>query len=71
MSDEKFISFFDQCIERIKDKTLTDSQLQIIAEFYITFLFTDTNNIDDISNKELLKYISMGWYVYNELKKTK
>ena len=67
MSDEKFIAFFQQCIERLREKTLTKSQEQLVLEFYTNFLFSDAVNVSALSESELLRYLSLGWFIYNEI----
>ena len=49
----------------IENDKLTEQQLQQVGEFFMTFLFLKDNKKSD---KDFMKFITMGWYVYNNLK---
>ncbi len=65
---EQFIPFLQTCIDRIKDGTMSQDQRLLISEFYTKFMHSDSIQTE-INDTDLLKYLSMGWYIYNELSK--
>jgi hypothetical protein len=60
---DQFIPFLENCIDKIKDDSLSQEQRLLISEFYTKFLYPNQEE----SETDLLKYLSMGWYIYNEL----
>lgn len=60
-------------IDHIRSDTLEDSKLQMVSKLLIEFDFYDELEHDktsSFSENELLKFLSMGWYIYTNLKNT-
>ena len=44
---------------------LTPSQRKVITDFFYSFHFLDRE--EETDDKKMLKYISLGWYIYENL----
>ena len=69
MEEQKVISFLENLIEGLKDKSLTEEQAKRVSEFYLSYGFLDTITEDDISNKDMINFLSLGWYIYSNFNK--
>jgi hypothetical protein len=69
--EDKFITFLQSCIDRLKDGSLSADQKLLVSEFYTKFMFSDANVSETLSEKDMLKYLTVGWYIYNELENNK
>ena len=69
--EDKFITFLQSCIDRLKDGSLSADQKLLVSEFYTKFMFSDANASETLSEKDMLKYLTVGWYIYNELENNK
>ena len=78
-SDEKLIDFLRELANSVENKQLNSKQLQSIGEFFMSYKFQEqairslnyTDEDEDMSEEELLKFISLGWYVYRIILKNK
>ena len=76
----KLVKFLRELAVSIENEQLEPTQLQSVSEFFMIYKFreqavrslnyTDTEE-DDLSDDELLKFISLGWYVYRIILKNK
>jgi hypothetical protein len=75
-STEDLIPFLRKLADSIENKELEIQQLQSIGEFFMSYQFqeqaskdSDTSGLisENFSQKELLKFVSLGWYVYQVL----
>jgi hypothetical protein len=44
---------------------LTRPQRQLITEFFYSFHFSERN--EETDEKKMLKYLTLGWYIYENL----
>jgi hypothetical protein len=59
----------------IENDKLNNSQLRSIGEFYVSYLFNEDNDYEelpitdeeDISDKDFKKFLALGWYIYNKI----
>ena len=51
----------DEILHNIKNNNITTSQLEIIKEFILKMEFSEKSN--KFSEKDMMKYLSVGWYV--------
>jgi len=76
------IHFLEDIAERMKNRMLSDQEEKLVCQFFIDHSYYTSNmsnmsnisNISNISNdsdshteKDLRKYITMGWYIYQNL----
>ena len=62
------VPFLRDLANSIEKQELTPKQLQDIGEFFMSYQFQEqTQNGANFSKKELIKFLSLGWYVYNVL----
>lgn len=75
MSDtEKLSNFLRQLADDVQKNQVLSSQLQHIGEFYMAYQFheqaikdndeTLNSNTDDITSAKFIKFLVMGWYIY-------
>jgi hypothetical protein len=71
-------AFLENLIDQYKRRLLTEEQEKRVTEFYMKecFLSKDSSDASDLSDasdasdnlsKDSLKYLVMGWYVYEQL----
>lgn len=62
--DNAIPNFLSDLSENFKNKT--DKERMLIIEFFLKYNFLCRTNELEISEKDLIKYLSLGWYIYNE-----
>ena len=73
MNKEVIISKLKDIISQINDDLIPDEKLQMISKLIIELDFYDEfegQKSSPYSQNELLKFLSMGWYIYSNLKNT-
>jgi hypothetical protein len=68
--ENPLITFFRDLADKIERKELSSEQLKNLGEIYIKdSMISNLQSIEEHLNDEeaLLKYITMGWYVYEVL----
>ena len=68
MRDE-IINFLLNLAEKMKQKTLSDEEEKQVSEFYMSFSFLQTLPISQ--DKDMIKYMALGWHIYNNLQQEK
>ena len=78
-TNERLIPFLRNLADSIENGDIMPKELQRIGEFFMSYQFqkqadidnddTDNNNENMFTKKELLKFVSLGWYVYQILLK--
>ena len=74
MLEEKIIHFLEEILNNMKNKELSDDDLRKVTEFYLSYNFLNINEEDgdNFTDKDLVSFLSLGWYIYeNEVKKVK
>ena len=70
--NDKLIDFLDETSKLMKEKKLSENQTRIIGEFYMAFKFNENvDNISDLSEKDVVKFLFLGWYIYNMIRISK
>ena len=60
--------FFRNWADDIENDKLNEEELRYSGEFYISYLVQnhlDNNQDIDVSEKDLIKCLFLGWYMYN------
>ena len=83
-NNDALIPFLRNLADSIEKQQLLPTQLQSIGEFFMMYNFQEQTRRDNIEIKEeakpaekefskedLLKFLSMGWYIYQILLKDK
>ena len=62
-------AFLENLIDQYKRRLLTEEQERRVTEFYMKECFFSKESSDPSDNlsKDSLKYLVMGWYVYEQL----
>ena len=62
------ILFFRNLVDDIENDKLNERELRSSGEFYMSYLVQNQINNDqdiDISDRDLVKFLFLGWYIYN------
>ena len=63
MKNNNIIDFLEKLIVNIENDKLSNEKLLKIFEFYINYNYSD--NINNIDDTEIKKYLTLGWLIYN------
>lgn len=59
------INFLRKLSDELEQNSLSSEQNKQIGEFYMNYTMnTDTSEENKFSNEELVKFITLGWYMY-------
>lgn len=61
MNTTKLIEQLQCIINKLQNNNINSEQIDIIKEFILKMNFTEFNK--ESSEKDLMKYLSIGWYV--------
>ena len=74
---DELIPFLRKLADAIENRDLSQPQLQSIGEFFMSYQFQEQALKDgedtivkdeyNFSQKDLIKFVSLGWYVYQVL----
>tara|TARA_Y100000996_G_C22514843_1_gene639966 strand:+ start:249 stop:512 length:264 start_codon:yes stop_codon:yes gene_type:complete len=60
--------FLKEILDKLENNQLNDDQLAKIGQFRISYLYENQNENDiEYSQDELVKFLSLGWYIYTQL----
>jgi hypothetical protein len=65
---QNLILFFKNLADDIENDNLNEKQLQSSGEFYMSYSIQNEIDNDqniDMSEKDLIKFLFLGWYMYN------
>ena len=71
MTQEEIIIFLKKLTEDLEKGDLTSEQQLSIYEFYLSYIFINKISCEEEEEekeKEILKYASLGWYIYSNMK---
>ena len=65
-NNKKIIDFLRQVANSIEQQDIDEKTLQNAGEFYIKNLFMkETEMVEcELEKKDILKFLTMGWYIY-------
>lgn len=68
----KLSSFVEDILEKIQSNTLDyETKLELI-DFYTRCTYKNINNdVNNLDDSNVVKFLCMGWYIYNELESKK
>ena len=61
------ITFLKNITKSIEDSSINEEKLKLVREFYTSYSLQNIECPDEFSEKEILKFLTMGWYVYNHI----
>jgi len=61
MNTTKLIEQLQCIINKLQNNNINSEQIDIIKEFILKMNFTEFNK--ESSEKDLMKYLSIGWYI--------
>ena len=65
LKKKNLILFLQKLIDGMKNNTLDDNSIKQISEFYMSWQFKEDQG--EYTREELIKYLSLGWYIYTNL----
>jgi hypothetical protein len=65
--EKELPQFLRNLADRIESNTLSEEDLRKVSEFYMSHLFRD--KIGNTSQDDYMKFLVLGWYVYNQTEK--
>lgn len=65
METKKLVLFLKNLANSVEQDSLDNKQLANVSEFYMSWKFK--RNTGEYSSQELIKYLSLGWYIYTYL----
>jgi len=73
-TNDKIIEFLRNTADLIEKNEIDDQSFQIAGEYYMRYLLR--TEVDDVQNttieeKDLVKFLTVGWYIYNIILKEK
>jgi hypothetical protein len=66
--NHKLVPFLKELIESIESNQLSEEQLKHIGEFFMSYRFYENSN-ENSNETDIVKFITMGWYIYTQLLK--
>ena len=67
MNKQDFINKLKSITQKFENDSYDDKTKQYISQFIIDLDFINDVNNNNIPNKDFLKFLSMGWYIYSNL----
>lgn len=68
-ADKKLVPFLRKLADKIENNTILPEELKSVGDFFIKHKFIKNievqNNNNEFSKDELMKFICLGWYIYN------
>jgi hypothetical protein len=60
--EKEIIKFLNDIIISIENKNIQPDNLQQVGEFLMSYKY---KQVDDYEYSDILKYVSIGYYIYN------
>ena len=67
MNKQDFINKLKSITQKFENDAYDDKTKQYISQFIIDLDFINDVNNNNIPNKDFLKFLSMGWYIFSNL----
>ena len=67
MNNNTLIELLESVIHDIKNDKYNNLQITYLSSLLHKFTFLTQKNQNIPSNKELINFLSLGWYIYNNL----
>lgn len=61
------IEYTEALLSRMKNGDATDPEKRLVTEMMIKSKLSEELNTEEFSDDDFIKFLSMGWYVYNML----
>ena len=74
ISNDKLIKFLRDTANSFEQKNLNETEIFSIGELYTSMKFFKYNsyiNKEKQDEKDLIKFLSLGWYIYNIIDENK
>ena len=71
---KNIINFLKEVIQDIESENISEEKLDTTRHFLFTYKFhhhIENQKIDDIDEKDMIKFLFLGWYIYTFILNTK
>ena len=71
---KNIINFLKEVIQDIESENISEEKLDTTRHFLFTYKFhhhIEKQKIDDIDEKDMIKFLFLGWYIYTFMLNTK
>ena len=66
-NQQQLIDFLRNLANDIENNNIEDEKLLNISQFMINYHFQNEEISDDYSRNDMIKFLSLGWYIYTQL----
>ena len=66
-NQQQLIDFLRNLANDIENNNLEDEKLLNISQFMMNYHFQNEEISDDYSRDDMIKFLSLGWYIYTQL----
>lgn len=66
-NQQQLINFLRNLANDIENNNIADDKLLSISQFMINYNFQNQEISDDYSRDDMIKFLSLGWYIYTQL----
>jgi len=73
-NNNKIIDFLRNTADLIEKNEINEQSLQLAGEYYMRYLCKieiDDSKVATLDEKDLVKFLTVGWYIYNIILKEK
>jgi|UniRef100_A0A6C0LYG7 hypothetical protein len=67
--DERLLGFLKNLTQSVENDELDQQQLQRVSEFFMSYQLYEHVENEDFNETDLIKFITLGWYIYNVMLK--
>ena len=73
LENNEIIVFLENIISDIKSNNISQDHMQQVTELFLNLKMENKieDTVESYSDKEFIKFLSLGWYVYTEYLKKK
>ena len=68
-ADKKLVTFLRKMADTIENDTILPDELKSVGDFFMKHKFIKNNEVEnnniEFCKDELMKFICLGWYIYN------
>ena len=67
MDESQVVAFLKKLVTDYEENKLSEEQKKCVSEFFMEFKFTSEHA--EKSEKELMNYLFLGWFIHNFVRK--
>lgn len=63
--NKKLLEFLKNAVKSIENNEMSDENVRLAGEYYMKTKFVEYIENNDTYDKEMMKYLILGWYMYS------